>query len=305
MKKYLNALPLPASALGLSCIGLANLYSNLPILPHIFLVVGLLILLAIGMKILGNFAAFQEQMTLVPIASTFGTFSMGLILSAKPLMAYSPLLSKGIWGLGLIIQLALIIYFTATFARKKKLELVLPSWFIVYVGIVTVSMTAPLFQAFLLGKLIFWFGFIAFFILLPIIIKRLKKMPLPKPLAYTIGIMAAPASLNLAGYLSVFETKNMAFVMFQLLLASALYVYVLFQLPKLVRLPFSPAQVGLTFPLVISATGMKMSSVYFTHFWPQLGQVFSMILLIELVIATISVLWVLKNYSKLVFFPNH
>lgn len=74
-----------------------------------------------------------------------------------------------------------MIYLEFVFAVVKKakkfilnfnIQKVFPSYFVVYVGIAIFSVIAPVFNATWLGQIFFWFGFIAYLILLPIIIYR-------------------------------------------------------------------------------------------------------------------------------------
>lgn len=59
------------------------------------------------------------------------------------------------------------------------------------------------------GKAAFWFGFVTYLILLPIVIYRVLKVKgMPEQTLPTIAIFAAPASLLLAGYMKSFQAKT-------------------------------------------------------------------------------------------------
>lgn len=297
--RYLAKLPLPVSAIGLSFVGLANFYISQQFLHYLFLTLGGGILLCVILKILLNFQAFAEQMKQVPIAGTFGTFSMGILLISRYFNPVSEVLAKIVWGAGLVIHLIVMIYFTMTFVLKKDLSLVIPAWFIIYVGIVAGSITAPAMGFPVIGKILFGFGLMSFIILLPLVIKRIRALPLPNPLMPTLAILSAPVSLNLVGYMNSFEKKMLWFVLLQLAVSQLLYLYVLLKLPKLLMVPFAPAQVGLTFPLVISATAMKASGVFLTQAFSGNAGWLSIIAAVEGVIAVAVVLWVFRNYLAL------
>ncbi|MGX6980199.1 TDT family transporter [Vagococcus elongatus] len=285
MKKLLQVLPLPAAAVGLSFVGLANLFSEIKLLSIICVTVSGWILLSVSLKIMFDFHGFLKQIKEVPLAAIAPTLSMGMILISKFLLTWSYWLAFLIWFLGIFIHVSLLIYFTTTFVNKKQLSLVLPSWFIVYVGIVVASMTASMFDQQNLGEIIYFFGFLAFLILLPVVLKRLKNLPLPEPLRPTLAILAAPVSLNLAGYMMAFDEKIVWFVVIQLVAAQALYVFVLCQLPKLLCLPFYPSSAALTFPLVISAMAFKLSTGFLGSVYPNMSGLFWFILRLDQAIA--------------------
>ena len=78
-------------------------------------------------------------------ASVSGTYSMAVMLLAGYLKPFAGEAALYIWYLGIIMHIALIIYFTLKFVIKLKLAQVFSSWYIVYVGIVVASLTAPVF----------------------------------------------------------------------------------------------------------------------------------------------------------------
>lgn len=83
---------------------------------------------------------------------------------------------------------------------------------------------------------------------------------MPEVALPTLTILAAPASLLLAGYLNAFAEKSMAMASLLMALSFIFYIVVLALLPKLLRLKFYPSYSGFTFPLVISGIGMKLTN---------------------------------------------
>lgn len=301
MKKFLSSLPIPVAAVGLSFAGFANLFALKPMISWLFAMISCLILLGVVLKFIFNPVMFKKQLTQTPIAATFPTFFMGLAFLAKFLMPVSRSLSLILWLIATVGHIIFIIYFSTAFAMKKDLSLVLPSWFIVYVGIVASAITGPLFQSnviTLLSKGLFIFGVIAFFALLPFVILRLKKHGLPTPVKGTFAILAAPASLNLVGYLATNEQKNLSLVLLQVCLMLLLYVIVLIKLPKLTMASFTPAQAGLTFPLVITATAIKQSGLFLSKQLPSLTFLFNILGWFSLMIALVIVFLVFIRFIK-------
>lgn len=88
-----------------------------------------------------------------------------------------------------------------------------------------------------------------------------------------------------------FPKANAFIVIIFLLLAQIFYFYIIIQLPKLLKEPFSPVFSAFTFPLVISATALKNSLpvLMFPDIWKGL-------LFIEVLLATVIVLRVFIGY---------
>ena len=153
--------------------------------------------------------------------------------------------------------------FTKKYIMDFKIKTVFPSWFIVYVGIAVTSITAPMFENIFLGKLAFWFGFISYFLLMPLVIKRLREYPeMPEPAKPTFAILAAPASLLLAGYINSFQGERLAIVYFLFFASQITYFIVLGNLPRLMKAKFNPSFAAFTFPTVISAMSLKLTTGY-------------------------------------------
>lgn len=86
----------------------------------------------------------------------------------------------------------------------------------------------------------------------------------PEPAIPSLTILAAPASLCLAGYMNSFETKNLILVYVLVTLAQVLYWGVILYLPKMLKSQFYPSYSGFTFPLVISGIGLKLTNGFLT-----------------------------------------
>ena len=255
----INKIPLPICGVILGTAALGNLiqsYSNTARLICGLIAVILLILFNIRCAL--NFDTFKEEMKTPVGASVFGTYSMALMLLAGYLKPFVGASASYIWYLGIAIHLALIVYFTLKFVLKLKLAQVFSSWYIVYVGIVVASLTAPVFEAKSLGNIFFYFGLITFGLLLILVTARYIKLkdipPMAKPL---ICISTAPASLLIAGYIQSVEPKSHTFLLALWTLATVLYVFSLIHTIILITKPFFPSWASFTFPFVISAIASK------------------------------------------------
>lgn len=266
MTKLLKSLPIPIAGLMLALAATGNLLSNYSsrlklTLGSLSLIIFLLLFTKVLLNPKGTVSSFDNPV----IASVSPTFPMGMMLMATYLKAYNVLIANIFWLIALAIHIILILCFTKKFILNFNINKVFPSYFIVYVGIVVASVSSPAFGYTNLGKMIFYFGFISYLILLPItlyriiIIKKIPEAALP-----TITIFAAPASLCLAGYLSVFNAVNLPLVIFMATLSLISYVLVILYMPKMLRINFYPSYAAFTFPLVISAIAMKKTFVKLT-----------------------------------------
>lgn len=261
----LKKIPLPIAGLALAIAALGNLIQSYSAGVRLVLgAVSACIFIALTLKILLNLKAFKEEMKNPVIASVIPTYSMAGMLLAGYLKPYAAVPANVLWYLSIIIHVVLIVYFSIKFASKFNKETIVPSWFIVYVGIVVASVNGKMFQP-EIGKIAFYFGFICYIILLIPILNRLRISKLPEMIAPILAIISAPGSLCVAGYVNIFNDKNNLFLIALLILSQIIYLYVLSALPKILKIKFYPSYSGLTFPLVISAMGLKLSTAYFAE----------------------------------------
>ncbi|MBF4805059.1 MAG: TDT family transporter [Pseudoleptotrichia goodfellowii] len=300
MKKFLEKYPVPISGLALGMAALGNLLKSYGETPRNLLgIIAFVIILLLTVKILSNIEGFKKAMESPVISGSFATYSMVIII----LSAYLPNKSVGIifWYIGILIHVLLIIWFSIKYIPKRNIETVFTTWFIVYVGIVTVSVTAPWYKMPAFGKAAFWFGFVTYIVLLPIVLYRvLKVKKIPEPAIPTFAVFAAPAALLLAGYISSFPEKN--FIIFNLLifLTTLFYVTVLISMLKLLKLKFYPSFSAFTFPLVISGLALKLMTDVFKKAGVNVSVLAKVVNLAE-IIALVAVIYVFVKYLQFIF----
>jgi exfoliative toxin A/B len=302
MKGIIKVLPIPAVALFLALAATGNLalsYGN--IYRNIFGIFAGITFILILAKIIKYPKNVAEDLKNPVIASVFPALSMGIMLIATYIKPFKPSLAFGIWVIGLALHIILILFFTIKYVFNFNIKKVFPSWYIVYVGIVVGSVTAPAFDMANIGQILFWFGFISYLILLPIILYRVLKIKeIPEPAMPTLVILAAPASLCLAGYMNSFQNKNMFIVWLLLTLSQLTLLYVLLQLPKLLKLPFYPSYSAFTFPLVISGISLKLTNGFLINAGKEISFLKYLVKFEEL-LAVIIVLYVLIRYIGFLF----
>ncbi|MBU5312903.1 TDT family transporter [Tissierella carlieri] len=302
MKEIIKKLPVPIVGLMLALAAMGNLVLSYgEIYRNIFGVLSAIILVLVLVKIIMFPKGVSEALDNPVVASVFPTLSMGIMLLATYLKPFAPSLAFGIWIIGLVLHGVLIIYFTKKYLFNFGIKKVFPSWFIVYVGIVVGSVTAPAFDKANIGQILFWFGFISYFALLPIVLKRVFKVKeIPEPALPTLIIFAAPVALCLAGYMNSFQEKNMFIVWLLVALSQLSYLCVLLQLPKLLKLKFYPSYSAFTFPLVISAISIKLTNGFLVKIEKPIA-ILKYVVNFEELVALAIVIYVLIRYISFLF----
>ncbi|MGB5445251.1 MAG: TDT family transporter [Psychromonas sp.] len=235
-----------------------------------------------------------------PVAgSVIPTMTMATMVIANSIALYHFQLGLLFSFLATILHLYFLGAFIFYRSKGFKFKQILPGWFVPPIGLLIVLMmhpggVNPVFSEFLLK-----FGLFSYALLLPLVLYRLlfseKLAPGEKP---TLVILAAPASLLLAGYFAVVTQPSylMVAILFFLALLMTLFVYAAFI--KLLRLPFTPAYSAFTFPLVVGAIALFKTSNFLLKedFDIKLVEITLQLANIELIIATMMVGYVSYRY---------
>lgn len=302
MERIVKKIPVPIVGLMLALAATGNLVLSYgSMYRNIFGVFSAIIFILVLVKILMYPKEVKESLDNPVVASVFPTFPMGIMLLATYLKPLAPNFAFGMWILGIILHILLILFFTKKYILNFNIKKVFPSWFIVYVGIVVGSVSAPAFDMTNIGQILFWFGFASYFALLPVVFKRVFKVKdIPEPALPTIVVFSAPASLCLAGYMSSFQDKNMFIVYLLLIISQLTLFFVLVQLPKLLKLKFYPSYSGFTFPIVISAISLKLTNGFLIKAEKPIAML-KYLVKFEEVLAVLIVLYVLFRYIEFIF----
>lgn len=291
-------LPFCGVALGLAALGnLLSTYPNGATIKGVCGTISALILLWLLIKFVSNFKSFVEELKNPIMGSIIGTYCMALMILGGYKWPNAEV-GKAVWCIGLILHVILIIYFTKEFVFKFGIKKVFTSWFIVYVGIVAMNINCVDFGMQDLGKIVFWFGFAASLVLLVLVTYRyliIKDfMPPAIPL---FCIYTAPVSLCLAGYMSTFTPPEPSLIYFMLCLSLLIYIIVIVNIPRFLMMPFYPSYAAFTFPLVISAVAVKLTTAKFLGSAnPDLAAITKMIFTCQTWIAAVLVAYSLARY---------
>ena len=313
---FFKRVPLPLCGVALGFAALGNLLAAYS--PYLKTLCGILAfvgILFVTCKYLTMPEAFVTDMKNPVTASVSGTYTMTLMLLAGYIKPILPAFAMILWYVAIILHFVLIVYFTLNFILKIKipddLMKVFASYFIVYVGIVVASVTAPAFNNIALGQICFLIGFILYAPLFFYVSFRYIKLGNKKIEAKALAcIYAAPASLCVAGYISSFEQKNISFLTELYLFSLVIYLLGLFvaadlfaSFAKTKEFKFYPSIAGITFPFVISAIASKQFNAVITKMDIQTGirPVMPMIVNIELIIAIVGVVFAALCFASHVF----
>ena len=297
MLTLLKNIPLPIVGVMLGVAALAKLHLLLDFhtTGNIFFVLALIMLAIVLAKMIFTPKNVLVHLENPIIASVFPTLFLG------SLILLSIVRIEWLWWLVAGAQILYAVFFTYKFAWKPraKVDQIFPSWFVVYVGLGMVPITAGDFSS-TYATIIWFVAVIALIVLFPIVAYRIfVKRNIPEPAKPLMTILAAPASICVMGYLQHFDPINESFLIGFECFAQLVYFVVLVLVVKMLRLPFYPSYGAFTFPLVASA--MSLTNVYFL-----LGEsaMLRPIVYVEMAIATAIVVYVCIRYMMYMLKTN-
>ena len=296
-------LPLAITGLILAILSLGKIYTDF---SSIFFIIGSILIFLVLLKLVLHFDTFNNELNNLIALSTFGTFSMALMLFStylKPLfMPISQSIAIGIWILGIIIHLSIIILFTKNYVLKNfNIEKVFATWWIVYIGITMAAITAPAFDISQYGFIFFGIGFI---LMIPTLIlvsyRYLKFTAIEDKNKPFICIYAAILSILIVGYVNAL-TIDGNFLSLIYIGACIFYIFAIYQAIKLLaieRLQFMPSFSAFTFPFVISAIATGEAYKFFGF------SILNYLFYIQAIIALILVIFVSYKYLRFLMKTN-
>ncbi|MGF1693530.1 TDT family transporter [Photobacterium kagoshimensis] len=302
-KRKVAGAPTPMAGLALAIASLGWCWENVSELGGMGQLIGAgiaaVLLLILTVKFLFHPKMLWADISHPVVGSVVPTYAMATMVVSKAVGLFYPMFGQGLWLFAVALHVAFLILFIYHRAVDFELHHMVPSWFVPPVGIIVADVAFPGGALLPLAQGLLVFGMVAYAVMLPLMIYRLifshEIHDNAKP---TIAIMAAPASLSLAGYLTVTAVPSP--VVIGLLIGIAVLmtfvIYVAFY--RLLRLPFSAGYAAFTFPVVISATALFKSAGWMTTFGFNSEYVQQVFLLgqIELVIATVVVSYVALRY---------
>ncbi|MFD1008500.1 TDT family transporter [Oceanisphaera ostreae] len=248
--------PMAGLALGIASLGWA--WENVGLFAGgaqmLGAIIAAVLLLILTAKFMLHPHLLAQDLAHPVVGSVVPTFAMATMVVS---CAVGGNLGSGLWLFAIALHLIFLVTFIWHRLKDFQLHHMVPSWFVPPIGIIVADVASPGGAFAPLAQVLLWFGIVCYAVMLPMMLYRLIFCAeVPDAAKPTIAIMAAPASLSLAGYLTV--TAEPAPVLVAVLLGIAVLMTDLIYLAfiKLLRLPFSPGYAAFTFPLVIGATAL-------------------------------------------------
>ncbi|MBU2898523.1 TDT family transporter [Vibrio hepatarius] len=303
--------PTPMAGLALGIASLGWCWENFAPLNGFGQLAGALIasvlLVILAVKFLCHGHLLRQDLAHPVVGSVVPTFAMATMVVSNSIGHFYPMLGDMIWLAAVGLHIIFLVSFVYHRAKEFELHHMVPSWFVPPVGIIVADVAFsgnPDLLAIANGTLIF--GMLVYAVMLPMMIYRFMfTHEVPDAAKPTLAIMAAPASLSLAGYLTVAAQPSPVIVglLFGIGVLMTAIIYLAFF--RLLRLPFSPGYAAFTFPMAIGATALfKLAS------WMQVSGVDSQYVQqvhtlagVELIIATAVISYVALRYFN--FYQPH
>lgn len=249
---YVQKVPVALCGVALGFAALGNLFKTS--FETFYLACGIVSIALLALYTLKFFVSTKVVLRELsdPIGlSVVATYPMAVMLISVYLKADIGDAAQLFWFIGIALHILCIALFTSRYVTKFNWENVHASWFIVYVGIVVASVTAPAFNfETSVGTVAFWFGFICLVVLFIVVsIRYVKYGPVPDAAESLACIYAAPTSLCIAGYIQSITPKSMPFLLVMLAIALLIYVASLVWCARCLTKPFFPSHAAFTFPI--------------------------------------------------------
>ena len=297
-------LPTPIAGLALGSAALGNLlqpYSSS--LQLLFNLLSLIIIVLLTIKFVLGFDKLNKEMENPVVATVLATYPMTIMLLASFSKKYIGLLSMPVWIIGIFLDFCVVYYAIYNFIIKERhISKIYPTWFITFVGPAVVTVTAINYNLETLGLIYFYFSYINYLVLLPFVLYIVYKYKHDKDGDYpTITVFSAPGGLLLASYMIGVTQKSNIILAILIPLTILLFIFVLIQLPYLLKRKFYPSFSAFTFPLVICAISFQKTGIYY-----QITEFSILNILIHLteLLAVIIVIYVWYGFIKNLFYSN-
>lgn len=302
----LKAFPIAAIGLSLSLLTLSNAFNayHITFLKPLAIIFSICALILLLIKIIAHPKVTYCDLTCPGGSPFYPTIDMVAFSLAASLLPYSPLIAKIIWILGVIFHLVyLVVFLYFNLKNDFKFEKVLPSWSVVVVGFCVAASSSTGFGFDKAALYLTYLGIIIYIIVYPILLYRIyiHKPALKEALAPTIGILAAPASLVLAAYLTVTHTPNLILFWFLAItgVINALLVYI--ALPKFLIKGFRLNYAAFTFPLAVSAVAALKASMYLKVNHYAIAPYFKIIADIEVILSALLIAYITIRFLIIFF----
>jgi tellurite resistance protein len=189
--------------------------------------------------------------------SFFATVSISLILLSLTIVALLPAVALPLWMIGSALHLYATLVIVSAWIGHRSFEPVHlnPAWFIPAVGNILVPLPGVAFGYIEISWFFFSTGLMFWIVLMTLVFNRLIfHHPLPERLLPTLMILVAPPAVAFLSYLRLTGGALDPFARVMFYAAVILFLVVVAQARRLVRLPFALSWWAYSFPLAALTT---------------------------------------------------
>ncbi|MBY8101775.1 TDT family transporter [Vibrio fluvialis] len=258
------------------------------------------LLLILTVKFLCHGHLLRQDLAHPVVGSVVPTYAMATMVVSHSVGQFFPITGDALWLMAVVLHVIFLASFVYHRAKAFELHHMVPSWFVPPVGIIVADVAFsgnPALAPIAHGAMLF--GMLAYAVMLPVMIYRFMfTQEVPDAAKPTMAILAAPASLSMAGYLTVTATPSPVVIALLFGIAVLMTAIIYLAFTRLLRLPFSPGYAAFTFPMVIGATALfKMA-----HWMDSIGMAaqdvhqIHALAMVELLVATVVVSYVALRY---------
>lgn len=311
-KSIVSGIPTPIAGLALGIASLGWSWENALSLhgygQWIAAIIASVILLSLTVKFIKHRQLLADDLAHPVVGSVVPTFTMATMIVSSTVGHFFPQLGDALWLVAVALHIGFLTVFIYHRVKEFKMHHMVPSWFVPPIGIIVADVAFsgnPNLE--FIAQAVLDFGIIVYAIMLPAMIYRfIFCQEVPDAAKPTVAIMAAPASLSLAGYLTVTPEPSVLLVMMLMTIAILMTFLIYISFFKLLKLPFSPAYAAFTFPMVIGATALFKTANWMQTIDVLSGYAHSIYILavVELVVATAVVTYVACRYWMF-YMPKH
>lgn len=299
--KKLENYPIGICGTSLAFITLSNcwLINGITFLKPISIVFAIFALSLMLLRIVLFPKKTLEEIKNPVLGSFYPTIDMAGLLIASYFLNTAPQFAKALWLICIVVHGILFVVFLTFRVKNFKITDIVPSWFVILIGVVVASASSTGMGYPLLAQYLFYFGFLWYVVAWPVMLYRVYRCEkLEEHKLPTIGVMAAPGSLCIVGYLTSFANPNIYILGFLIVTSLFNLVLVYTYITSFLNKGFKPTYAALTFPLAISVLAMYKTSAYVESLGLSTG-IFKLLGDFEIFIATYVVFYVLNNFIKL------
>ncbi|WP_217540912.1 TDT family transporter [Vibrio metschnikovii] len=263
------------------------------------------LLIVLAFKFLLHHHLLRQDLAHPVVGSVVPTFAMACMVVSHSVGQFSPFFGDGLWLLAVLLHVIFLVSFVYHRAKAFELHHMVPSWFVPPVGIIVADVSFsgnPLLAP--MAHVTLVFGMLAYAVMLPMMIYRFMfTHQVPDAAKPTLAILAAPASLSLAGYLTVTAEPSPVIIALLFGIAVLMTAIIYLAFTQLLRLPFSPGYAAFTFPMVIGATALFKTAHWMEslNIDPHYVQQIHALASFELIVATVVVGYVALRYLMFYF----